>query len=76
MPLIEANGDIFFSDITADNNRSCIAVFIEDDDVLEETENFSLQLVPDSFSRPDGLPPNFILEPDLTFVEIMDNDCK
>ena len=63
-------------DITAANNRTCIEVFIEDDDLLEATENFTIQVVPDPFSHPEGLPPNFFLVPDLTVVEIMDNDCK
>ena len=68
--------DLFFDDITATNNRTCIEVSIEDDDLLEATENFTVQVVPDPFSHPDGLPLNVFLEPDLTVVEIMDNDCK
>ena len=68
--------NLFFDDITDAINRTCIEVTIVDDNLLEATENFSVQVVPDPFSHPDGLPSNFILEPDLTFVEIMDNDCK
>ena len=74
--LSESNGDLFFDDITADNNRSCIEVVINDDNLLEATESFTVQVVPDSFNHPDGLPTNFFLEPNLTVVEIIDNDCK
>ena len=68
--------DLFLLDITATNNRTCIDVTIEDDNLLEATESFTIQVVPDPFSHPTGLPPNFFLVPDLTVVEIMDNDCK
>ena len=74
--LSESRSDLFFEDITATNNRSCIEVVINDDNLLEATENFSVEVVPDSFNHPTGLPPNFFLEPNLTVVEIINNDCK
>ncbi len=68
--------DLFFTDITATNSRACIEVFIIDDDLFEDTERFTVQVVPDPFSHPTGLPRNFFLEPDLTVVEIRDTLCK
>ena len=74
--LSERNGDLFFTDITATNSRACIEVIINDDNLLEETEIFTVQVVPDSFNHPTGLPTYFFLEPDLTVVEITDSHCK
>ncbi len=68
--------DLFLLDITATINRTCIEVFIIDDDLLEDTERFTVQVVPDPFNHPTGLPRNFFLEPDLTVVVIRDNLCK
>ena len=58
--------------ITDETRRACINVNIYDDTLLEEVEFFSVQVVPES----GGLSPNIRLAPDLTFVEILDNDCK
>ena len=53
-------------------HRGCINIHITDDILLEEVEFFSVQAVPPE----GGLPQRVFLDPDLTFVEIMDNDCK
>ena len=59
--------------IISDANRGvCFDVVINDDALLEEVEFFSVQVV----SGPDGLLESIRLAPDLTFVEILDNDCK
>ena len=60
---------VFITDVM---RRACIDVQINDDTLLEELEFFSVQVVP----GPDGLSDNIQLAPDLTFVEILDNDCK
>ena len=61
--------DTNFVIITDETRRACINVNIYDDTLLEEVEFFSVQVIP-------GLFPNIRLDPDLTFVEILDNDCK
>ena len=68
----ELRTDSNFVFITGDNRRACINATINDDPLLEELEFFSVQVVP----GPDGLSDNIRLAPDLTFVEILDNDCK
>ena len=68
----ELRTDSNFVFITGDNRRACIDVQINNDTLLEELEFFSVQVVP----GPDGLSDNIRLAPDLTFVEILDNDCK
>ena len=68
----ELRADSTFVIISDDNDRrACINVTIDNDALLEEVEFFSVQIV-----RPDGLSANIQLDPDLTFVEILDNDCK
>ena len=62
--------DIIF--ITNEARRTCINVNINDDTLLEEVEFFSIVFVPGL----GGLSPNIRLAPNLTFVEILDNDCK
>ena len=54
--------------------KECINVEIIDDDVLEKVEYFSLQVILDQFQS--DLLPNVKLEPNVTFVEILDDDCK
>ncbi len=49
---------------------------INNDNLLEETETFTVQVVPDPFTHPFGLPPYFFLVPDLTVVEITDSHCE
>ena len=72
--LSESRGDLFFTGITATNSRACIEVSINDDNLPERAEYFIVQVVPDSFNHPAGLPVNFFLEPDQTVVAIIDND--
>ena len=72
--LSEGNGALVLTDITATNSRACIEVSINDDTQQEGIEVFSVQVVPDSFNHPTGLPVNFFLEPDRTVVAIIDND--
>ena len=67
----ELRADSTFVIISDENRRVCIDVVINDDILLEEVEFFSVQIVP-----PDVLSPNIRLDPDLTFVEILDDDCK
>ena len=64
--------DSNFVFITDETRRACINVYINDDALLEEVEFFSVQVV----SGPHGLLESIRLAPDLTFVEILDNDCK
>ena len=68
----EFRTDSNFVLITGVNRRACIDVQINNDTLLEELEFFSVQVVP----GPDGLSDNIQLDPDITFVEILDNDCK
>ena len=63
--------DSTFVIISDENRGACIDVVINNDILLEEVESFSVQIVP-----PDGLSPNIRLIPDITFVEILDDDCK
>ena len=55
-----------------ETRRTCINVVLNDDTLLEEVEFFSVVVVPGL----DGLSENIRLAPNLTFVEILDNDCK
>ena len=68
---IEHRADSTFVIISDENRGQCIDVVINDDALPEEREFFSVQIVP-----PGGLSPNIQLDPDITFVEILDNDCK
>ena len=45
---------------------------ITNDTLVEKVEFFSVQVIPPR----SGLPTNIRLDPDQTFVEILDNDCK
>ena len=67
---------VFSTNITATNSRACIEVAINDDDLLEETEVFTVQVVPEPSAHQFGLPENFLLIPNLTSVEIVDNERK
>ena len=67
----ERRTDSTFVIISDANRGQCIDVVINDDVLLEEREFFSVQIVP-----PDGLSPNIQLNPDITFVEILDDNCK
>ena len=49
--------------------RACINVTIEDDNVVELTESFSVKL-----NRTDGLDERIILEPVEAEIEIINND--
>ena len=71
---LEAISDLFI-DIIDDNTRqTCVNVTIIDDDLLEEPEFFSIAVVPDPFVI--NFPSSVQLDPDVTFVEILDNDGK
>ena len=63
-----------FPFITDINRRACITVQITNDDILEGVEYFSIEVVPDPFET--DFPPNVQLEPNVTFVKILDDDCK
>ena len=52
--------------------RGCINIMIINDTLVEKVEYFSVQVI----SPRSGLPTNVRLDPDRTFVEILDNDCK
>ena len=67
----ELRADSTFVIISDANRGACFDVVINDDALLEEREFFSVQIVP-----PDGPSPKIRLNPDITFVEILDNDCK
>ena len=69
-----ADSDVFFDIIDDDTRRVCIEVVIINDTLLEITESFSIEVVPDPFVA--NFPSNVQLEPALTFVKILDNDCK
>ena len=74
---LEANNDVFFDIINDDTRRTCVEVVIVDDDLLEGTEFFSIEVVPDPFVvNIMQFPSNVLLDPDVNFVEILDNDCK
>ena len=66
--------DVFTDIIANDTRRTCIEVTIVDDGLLEEPEFFSIEVVPDPFVM--MFPSNVLLAPDVTFVEILDNDGK
>ena len=68
----ELRTDSNFVFISDENRLACVDVNINDDDLLEEVEFFSVQVVPGL----DSLSEKIRLDPDLTFVEILDNDCK
>ena len=68
---IERRADSTFVIISDEDHRVCVDVVINNDALLEEVEFFSVQIVP-----PDGLSPNIRLDPDMTFVEILDDNCK
>ena len=68
----ELRTDSNFVSITGENRRACIDVVIIDDDLQEEVEFFSVVVV----LGPDGLSEKIQLAPNLTFVKILDNDCK
>ena len=68
----ELRTDSTFVFISDENRRACIDVNIIDDPLLEGAEIFSVQVVP----GPGGLSAQIRLDPDLTFVKILDNDCK
>ena len=69
-----ADSDLFFDIIDDDTRRTCIEVVINDDNLLEGVEFFSIEVVPDPFVT--NFPSNVRLDPPLTFVEIRDNDGK
>ncbi len=67
------NGDLFSADITATNSRACIEVSIINDNLPGEgTEHFLVEVVPDPFYHPNGLPANFLLRPTHIIVRIND----
>jgi hypothetical protein len=69
---LEASNDVFFDIIDDDTRRTCIEVEIINDNLLEGIEFFRVEVVPDPFVV--NFPPNVRLEPDVTFVEILDDD--
>ncbi len=72
--VLQADNDIFFDPITGVIRRTCIEIQIIDDDVPEGVEFFSIEVVPDPFIV--NFPTNIRLEPNVAFVEILDNDCE
>ena len=71
---LEASNDVFFDIIDDDTRRTCIEVEIINDNLLEGIEFFRVEVVPDPFVI--DFPSNVRLDPDVTFVEILDDDCK
>ncbi len=66
-----------FSAIVAFNNdqrRSCVEIMITDDNVYENKEQFFLRLADlgGSFALPD----NFVLSPNMSEINILDNESK
>ena len=74
---LHAVNDLFTDIIANDTRRTCIEVVIVDDGLLEELEFFSIEVVPDPFVvNMMEFPSNVRLDPNVTFVEILDNDGK
>ena len=72
-----ADSDLFIDIIDDDTRRTCIEVQIINDDLLERTEFFGIEVVPDPFEVDNGkFPSNVRLDPALTLVETQDNDGK
>ena len=71
---LEANNDVFFDLIDDATRRTCIEIEIINDNLLEGIEFFSIEVVPDP--NVVNFPSNVRLDPDATFVEILDDDCK
>ena len=71
---LQAATDLFFDIIDDNTRRTCVEVEIINDDLLEASETFSVEVVPDPFVI--DFPSNVQLDPDVTFVEILDNDGK
>ena len=71
---LQADNDLFFDIINDTIRQTCVQIEIIDDRLLEEVEFFSIRVVPDLFFT--DFPMNIQLDPDVTFVEILDNDCK
>ena len=56
-------------------HRQCFNVTIIDDRALEDTENFSFELIlAGGITGGPNVP--VIVQPDVSIVEIIDNDCK
>ena len=55
------------------NRRQCATLMIVNDSALENTESLTIDLVFSSLFTP---PSRFILDPNVTTVEIVDNDGK
>ena len=74
---LQADNDLFIDIIDDDIRRTCVDVMIVDDDLLEGIEFFSIKVVPDPFVvNIMQFPSNVRLDPDVTFVEILDKDGK
>ena len=58
-------------EFTFSATRRCVGVGIEDDNLLEDSEEFTARLSPDG-----PLPPGLRLMPDAALVSIFDNDGK
>ena len=68
---LQEDSDVF-DIINNHTRRTCIEVLINDDDILEGVEFFSIEVVPDPFVT--DFPTNVLLDSYLIFVEI--SDCK
>ncbi len=71
---LQAVNDLFFDIIDDDTRRTCIEVVIVNDNLLEGVEFFSVEVVPDPFVF--DFPTNVQLDPNVIFVEILDNNGK
>ncbi len=69
---LEADNKFFFDIINEHIRRTCIEIQIIDDAIPEGVEFFSIEVVPDPFIV--NFPTNIRLEPNVAFVEVLDND--
>ena len=70
---LQEDNDLFYELINDDTRRTCIEVEVNDDDLLEGVEFFSIEIVPDPFVT--DFHSNVRLEPAVTSVEILDCEC-
>ena len=70
--IAERNGLVFLQ-YDSSNRRSCFPLEINDDEVFENTESFTIDLV---FSSYFLVPSRVILSPNVTTFQILDNDRK
>ena len=66
----------FYTAINDNTRRTCLQVEIIDDELLEEMEFFSIEIFSFPYVTDLEFPTDVQLDPDVAFVEILDNDCK